>query len=1087
MGVQLESVNGTLVIKPGADAQQWERAFDVIGETPGFRLSTPSDDNSGFKWDGQIDVVKADVIGNSDVRNSIGHSMAYWTRQTRDAYLETVTDALQQARQANPGATPAQLIEAITTTANEQPGVAGTQEQPYQVLPPVQGVYQAFENADAIAKRMETFQQDERFAETPVNQTPRKLAETLMTAYPVAALPLQDGEYPIMFKSILSNPTLQRLLEAPSNPADHVGRRLRNGLSLVSGTDTHPLRSFEGILTNELQRAFKELSPDEQAALQSPLTQSIAMSRLGEDLYLYLLTGKTSKDTSEAILEGLYTKVPGNVLNSEPITGAYLVKGYLKKQLTKADTRAFLKQALQDAVHTRDENGQVTNRLLSADDTLLAQAVLENREYGLNWRLDAAKDFGDMDSVMTLPTGHQYERRFEQEFQKLTKAWNDVLAGDPANSVKSLYQKSVILGEMTDPIAGDGMIASRFKQVANVFDTMTNFNFVYNRFPTLVHHFRRYEPVDGEHDFDTARVMSDLYQSSEKMPEAVNRLAQQLVSTHDAESLSYTFLMNQGISDVDHLSYRGMKDALGDVLMELATKPSVQADRQLLDGVLGRDAGPKLQSVAASILPDQTEAGVKRTLNEWLQATKSLTPEQKTALSSMAMKMDPARPADLKLLFAEAATNPVNGLLDDLLLSEEGEAIGQAAYDQLKQTVIQPSMLGTVAHSVPTVEERLNSSDFWNDVYGQLAAQGVEADFEKVKQWVTVRSVLAARITESSNFRGVRAQLNNTLEGKDFKWNRVTKGTGFKPEAIKAALYTSLDKAKGVYGRHYGYQNQQQQLFRLLDDPRYFETALTGAASDSENVKQLEDNLRRELFSTMTLPILPKLLATYGMQTALPGQPSFNLVHDLAAQGGGDHLKNKFLQNRQFFPAHWLEDSKAYLATKDASKLPKYFTPEFAKAFVDYQDRVGELFNLRQRFPALTDGFMLRTYEFNQHHSGEGPDQHYLNDQGVIILPRANEEQTVITLVNTLKPKLTSWNSNRIGEESLYPYPDIQQPTVKNFSLDVSRLGFADGTKLRAYKNNNPAEGAAQTYTVKNGQVNGINFDSTLVLERVAS
>ena len=63
------------------------------------------------------------------------------------------------------------------------------------------------------------------------------------------------------------------------------------------------------------------------------------MGRVMEDFYLYALTGKTSHDNPEAIYSGLLEKLPENILNADPISGSWLLKGYLKKQLAKGGSQ----------------------------------------------------------------------------------------------------------------------------------------------------------------------------------------------------------------------------------------------------------------------------------------------------------------------------------------------------------------------------------------------------------------------------------------------------------------------------------------------------------------------------------------------------------------------------------------------------------------------------------------------------------------------------------------------------------------------------------------------------------------------------
>ena len=154
LGVHPEMVNGKLVISPespgfeGQDISFWEEeGLDLIRQFPGFQLTIPSKDNSSYKWDGQIDVAKMDLLHNREVQRYVGNAMGYWTAQTRNNYLEIISDALAQA----PGGSKAELVEAITQHSSEK-------ESPltYKILNEPQAQYLSFEAPEVIAQRFES-------------------------------------------------------------------------------------------------------------------------------------------------------------------------------------------------------------------------------------------------------------------------------------------------------------------------------------------------------------------------------------------------------------------------------------------------------------------------------------------------------------------------------------------------------------------------------------------------------------------------------------------------------------------------------------------------------------------------------------------------------------------------------------------------------------------------------------------------------------------------------------------------------------------------------------------------------------------
>ena len=297
----------------------------------------------------------------------------------------------------------------------------------------------------------------------------------------------------------------------------------------------------------------------------------------------------------------------------------------------------------------------------------------------------------------------------------------------------------------------------------------------------------------------------------------------------------------------------------------------------------------------------------------------------------------------------------------------------------------------------------------------------------------------------------------------------------------------AYDKAALHYGRHLGTHPIPRLLDELFDDPRFFNKTL---GSDNNTIS-LNRGLKRALFEHLQTPILEKMLRTYAMQNVIPGQPSIHITQDLVAQTGSERKKNRYVQNRHPFPAHWEQSARDYKETKNSSKLSGYFTPAYADKFVDYQNKFDNLFTLKQRFPALNNGSLLPLFEFSQKDSGAGPNQGFLDEAGVFIAPRSNGKQTVIALVNTGSPTKTSWYNSpeadfrRIGDDAKYPEIKSEKPIVEDFALDVSKLGFADGTTFVSYKENDPTKGIEHRYKVENGELSGITIPILTVLERV--
>lgn len=1059
-------------------------------------------DDSGTKWDGQIQNVRLNVLHNPEVQQFIQSALTYWTRQTNNTYLSVIGSALEAAAEADPSLRnhPERWVEAIT-----QPE-AGKPQQPYQILAPVKPQFEAFEAPDKIAANYHAIKQLKALSQDKPDVLPEHLSKRGLDQVPIASVPLRDGPYPVLFKSVLAYPKLQALLQEPDSRWGKLGRRLRATLSWVAGTDPQPGRSFQKQLEQQLTNTLKSLTQEERESLAQPLTQSLVLGRFMEDFYLLLLTGKTSKDSAVDQLAGLYETVPGAILNSGPTSGRFLVKGFLKRRLAKPELQRQLPRLLKDALYQQSQNAanKAEAYLLHNDSALLASAIMENREYGLNWRIDAAKDFADMDGLKD-KEGRPKQEALAREMQEAITVYQGFTGerqrhSDPdGRTIRSLFPKSSIIAEWTDVDFGQlSQGQAPFMQtLLNTFDGLVNFRYHFNRFTSIIHHLPRAGEVDNENTFSPSRVHRDIQQMGEELPWGIVEHSQQVADTHDNEPLAQVFSVNPAIYEFDHAGYRGAKDYIADTFRELATKVSGEHIRKNLRVQLGETFEQDLINFANFLeWHGKDSEALNHHLDEWLNNLDSMSDATKASLREQFFAPDTLEPVgmDHRLSTLEAILNPKNDLSflgelgKKLNLSPKAAEIEERAYGQMRQEVLQAYL-----HDQRLVADNpihlTSRSHFLKPYIQALELNGLHKEIEAVKANLYLKSSLAEYLMEPSEVKGRRASLVNVLYSEDFPWERIVVPKGTSKTRLRDAVIAAYDKAAIHYGRHLGTHPLTRLLDELFDDPRFFPTTL---GLQNASMRLTTSFLKREIYSRLMEPVLPKMLRTYAMQNVIPGQPSIHITQDLVAQTGAERKKNRYVQNRAPLPSHWEEEARELVETGQREKhsLP-YFTKDYAKRFLEYQAEFNNIFSLKQRFPALANGSMLPLFEFNQKDSGEGPDQGFLDESGVFISPRSNGQQTVLALVNTGSPTKVSWynspeaDKQRIGNDPLYPEIKSEKPVIEDFSLDVSRLGYADGTRFVSYKHNDPKQGIDKTFTVEGGKLSHITIPIVTVLEQV--
>jgi hypothetical protein len=208
-------------------------------------------------------------------------------------------------------------------------------------------------------------------------------------------------------------------------------------------------------------------------------------------------------------------------------------------------------------------------------------------------------------------------------------------------------------------------------------------------------------------------------------------------------------------------------------------------------------------------------------------------------------------------------------------------------------------------------------------------------------------------------------------------------------QAFKEDAWQAMDKTIQRFGRHYGYQPLDlalAHLFQAMDNT--WESKLPEGTSPAQ-ITDFRETLKAKLYSQASRPVMDKLLRIFATLNAIPGVPSVYLP-DLFAQGGGELIKNMFVQNRNLIRVDKLESD-----------------PEF-KAFFE---QVGRIFNTRQEYASLHNGVLLPV-EADDHN-------------GIMPVIRDNGHQQIITLINTGNPTSLNWD-DRVGPTS-ERYAEVHQ------------------------------------------------------------
>ncbi|MBY0449522.1 MAG: hypothetical protein K2X01_02710 [Cyanobacteria bacterium] len=550
-----------------------------------FELTAPSGDQGGQKWDGQIDVAKMNTK-NPAVRDYLADAVGFWTQRVKHRYMEALQPAITSAKRKAPKASPKQwVVTALKETLNKTPnGNVDNIELPGE-LPPLEEPIPAF-------------------------------SQKLLTAYPLVGLNL-----PAEVKCLVSTPGFQQSLQQETPPfwMRLIGWVLNPITRIFQGSNTvkhwmAQLRelltppSFEQQLSGKILAVWGELSPKEQALLSNASVQNHSSFRTSEALFLHLLSGQGN--TERKLVEaGVAKTVPASIRMADPMTGGPMLTQWLKQRLNAMEPAEF-KALLQAQL-----------KGLDPETVALTEAALNQLELGLNWRIDAAKDVGDMDAIRNMKPGKAKEKAFLAEVDFIIDFWRQM-----GQRIRAVNPKAAIIAELTydQNLCEWATYQEGLKRMlaSGVFTSVPNMTYMYNRPMRLVHSAPRPDEF-GETQLSPSQFLSqDMISMTQSVPFTVQRHYQNLTASHDYPTSSHVFMMNPAIATMDLLKWWGLRDDVKEAIIELRSKAGFATTRESLktagvsnlDAVLQRvmDANYQRNDFSEDVSPFLNEASKKK-------------------------------------------------------------------------------------------------------------------------------------------------------------------------------------------------------------------------------------------------------------------------------------------------------------------------------------------------------------------------------------------------------------------------------------------------------------------------------------------
>ncbi len=636
-----------------------------------FQLNQPAMDNSSIKWDGQIDVPKMNMK-NPEVRQYIQDAMVYWSRYVTNTYVEEVAVALRQAK----GKDWPSRVQALEGHILPKPRMAfeklGTSD-----------IQNTLDHLKALSK------EEEHVDEISVAE---RMMETMKAEFPLSAL-----ELPAEFKATLSFSEVHRdvyhqrggvkkLLGVLLTPVVKLSKKFNilthwaTKLKKYLDSDT-----LSAQLTTQLAKMFEKKGAFTK--LQDARIRGLMSEYLGQEIFLQLFTGLHSPEyyqlkgiekTPDDYEKGFSETVPAYIRTADPVAASGLLSNFLKQQLKSLDVDAL---------------GQfLSNKLsrLDPESVAVAEAVLKKREFGLNWRIDAAKDIGDMDRVLNTEQS-QRAPVFKEEIAFAKNFWKEV-----SQRIHSIFPKVSIIAELTDFLkySGDGHQTKENAYQAffndNTFTSSPNMDYLFSSLCRLVN----FEPRPDENGDRTIQPNAFYDYSVQKMTTEVPWSAamnyQNMTTSHDYSTTAHRLLLNPELFNMDLLRWHGLVDDLNVAANELERKACFETQRQQL-GI--NHLGKVLNDLLAMVQHEEVRAELSEEVQDYL------TNENKEKLGNT----EPT-PRELKIRFIQELFEAVSE--KTLGLSEkQAEQLRDVLIERISEPSENRAMRAVLNNAVESVSE----------------------------------------------------------------------------------------------------------------------------------------------------------------------------------------------------------------------------------------------------------------------------------------------------------------------------------------------------------------------------------------------
>ena len=902
-----------------------------------FRLTVPGVDNSSKKWDGQIDVALMNTQ-NEQVVDYLKNAVGYWSNMVMNHYTGSVAEKMFEAQQKlGKNAKPEDILRAVTQGENSplanHPGL--------QVLPPISKVDKELGIVLPTESAQPNYEQKDVGA---------KFAETL-----IKNVPLNTLQLPVLFKANLNQETF---LDALNKPRTGLSGFIENQVLTpmaklpVVGQPVQSLSDWvfppmlQKAIGRKMQQIFEEVGSDGATAekLRHQRIQDIVADQLGERLYVSLLTGKSLK-TADALLsdpqkleDAVYEGLPPSLINASPQEAARRLPALLRQRLKEMNKPQAEGQASLQ-VQVREEVGRIT-RKLDPDLVNMASEVLNQREFGLNWRLDAAKDVANIDHVRNAPNDEEKLRRFEKEIKYLKDFWGDKMK----SAMREPFPNASVIAELTDfdELAGysNGGMGDKLKKSLfedNTFTSTPNMSHTYSPLSQLVHYAQRPDEFGANTLAPSEFMKEHVLPMTQEVPLLAQRQLQNLSSSHDFSTTSHAMLLNPELFNMDRQKANGLVEFFNVAADDIATGQSFKTQREALKKAGFEDPKAVLDGLKNWLNHENTDGHVPGQLRAlatkdpkyslldafYNQKTKNSYTKQDATQKEKNLYI--ATPLDAKSRFVEALFTPE---ILPAKLQEEAGSVSYSGAGQIKGHELYP--LGKALRGKTPEQQQ--------QMLGALS------------------EVLSGRMTESSEARAMRAAISTAVTEAS-KTNRE-----LQSEQVKAAIWKGLDQAITRWGSHFGYQGLDVALNHVFESVQK-EIEKTVGFEKTEQLKV-------DIYNKALEPVMAKQERIFAIQNALPGNPSVYLP-DLFVQGGSEYIKNIYVQNRPVTRTDRLDDPK----------------------FKDYHDNVANIFSSRAQLPVLNDGLVLPLDNMED-----------ADKQGILPIIRDNGEQQAIVLVDTGKP-----------------------------------------------------------------------------------